>query len=116
MLSMDDGSLDVVQISEVLESTLQQPGFLAELTDGRLIVVVEHAISEDGVGHLRCRKQVHLEQSSLEVSIFGSVSLEDFEKEGCALLDCLHLHKAVNDLNRRYYAAVARMRNLIDVG
>jgi len=49
------GPLDVVQVRVVLQRPLQEAGLLAQLGDVRAVVVGEHLVAEDGVGHLRDR-------------------------------------------------------------
>lgn len=45
--------LDVVQVGVMFERPLQQAGLLAKLRDVRAVVVREHRVAEDSVGHLR---------------------------------------------------------------
>jgi hypothetical protein len=50
---MDDGPLDVVEVGVVLQGALQQARLLAQRGNVRTIVVREHLIAHDGIGHLK---------------------------------------------------------------
>ena len=52
-VGVDRGVLDVVEVGVVLERALQQPGLLAQGGDVRPVVVREHLVAHDGVGHLK---------------------------------------------------------------
>ena len=54
-MSVDDSPLDIVEISEVLESPLQQPCLLAQLTDRCLVVVREHLVAENRICYLQIK-------------------------------------------------------------
>lgn len=58
----------------------------------------EHLVAENSVRNLRCVHQVHLEQTSLQWSLFGLVVLERVEQEGCRRLDHVLRHEDVHDL------------------
>ena len=51
-MRVNDGSLDVVEISVVLECALQQTGLLAQLRDMCAVVVREHLVAQDRVSNL----------------------------------------------------------------
>ena len=52
-MSVDDGSLDVVQIGVMLQSTLQKTSFLTELSNMSPVVVSEHLIAKNCICHLK---------------------------------------------------------------
>ena len=95
---MNDSPLDVVEVSVVLQGTLQQAGLLAQGGNVGPVVVAEHLVAHDGVGNLGCGHEVHLEQPRLEGPLARPVVLQGVQQEGCALLDHVGLHEDVNNL------------------
>ena len=87
--------------SVVLEGPLQKSRFFTELSNVGAVVVGEHVIAEDGVGHLRGGQQVHLEQTCLQRSLGRTVVLQSVQQEGSALLHHVLLHEDVHDLKMR---------------
>ena len=53
-----DSSLDIVEVGVVFEGTLQESGFLAQLSDVRAVVMREHLVTQDGVGNLQGKRNV----------------------------------------------------------
>ena len=47
----------------------------------------EHLVSKDRVRHLRGVEQIHLQQTSLKVALFGLILLESIEQERSRRLD-----------------------------
>ena len=64
-MGMNNSPLDIVQISIMLQGTLQQTSLLAEAGNMGAVVVGEHAVAHDGVSDLRRGHQVHLQQACL---------------------------------------------------
>ena len=56
-MCVDDGPLDVVDVSVVLEGPLKKTSFLAELSNVGLVVVCEHLVTHDGISNLRKRER-----------------------------------------------------------
>jgi hypothetical protein len=52
----NDSPLDVIQVSVVLQGSLEETGLLTQLSDVCTIVVGEHLVAQDGIGHLQQRK------------------------------------------------------------
>ena len=117
-MSVDHCSLDVVDVSVVLQSSLEESRLLTQLGDVRLVVVGEHLVAHDGVGDLQDKvsgqdfrtrleadlggsEEVHLQQTSLEVTFSRFVVLESVKEEGRALLDHVHLHEHIHHLRGR---------------
>jgi hypothetical protein len=76
---------------------LHEARLLAEHADARLVVLREHVVGHDGVGHLRRSHQVHLEQPRLQRALLLLVALEHVEQEGRGLLQAVVLHEDVRD-------------------
>ena len=55
-VGVDHRSLDVVDVRVVLQGALEQPRLLAELGNVGLVVVGEHLVAHDSIGHLDRRK------------------------------------------------------------
>ena len=55
---MDHGALDIVEVGVVLQRALQQAGLLAEGGNVRTVVVREHLVAHDRVGHLNIPKTI----------------------------------------------------------
>lgn len=87
--------------SVVLEGPLQKSRFFTELSNVGAVVVCEHVVAEDGVGHLRSGQQVHLQQACLQRSLGRTVVLESVQQERRALLHHVLLHEDVHNLQRR---------------
>ncbi len=96
-VGVNNDTLDVGVVLVVLKSALQETGLLAKVGNARTIVVSEHLVAEDGIGDLRSVDQVHLEQTSLKVSLLGLVVLECVEEERGSLLDHVLAHEDVSD-------------------
>uniref|UniRef100_A0A1I8JFC5 NAD-specific glutamate dehydrogenase n=1 Tax=Macrostomum lignano TaxID=282301 RepID=A0A1I8JFC5_9PLAT len=56
------GPLDVVQVRVVLQRPLQQASLLAQAGNVSLVVVREHLVAKDGVGHLRRGHEILLHE------------------------------------------------------
>ena len=79
---------------------LQKAGLLAKVSNTGTIVVREHLIAEDGVRDLRCVHQIHLEETSLKVTLLRLVLLESVKKERGRRLDHVLRHKDVDNLEK----------------
>jgi len=60
MSSVDHGSLDVVKISEMLESPLEKSSLLAELSDRCTVVMSEHLVRQNSISDLGSDHEIHL--------------------------------------------------------
>ena len=65
-MSVHNSPLDIVEVCVVLECALEQAGLLEEGGDVGPVVVAEHLVVHDGVGHLWRGHQVHLQQPRLQ--------------------------------------------------
>ena len=66
---------------------LHQTCFLTQVGNAGSVVMGEHFVAEDSICHLRSVHKVHLEQASLQVSLFRQVVLQSLEQELRSLLD-----------------------------
>ena len=96
-LGAHERTLDVIDVLVVLQSARGQARLLAQHADASLVVVREHLVGHDGVGHLRHRHQVHLEQARLERPLLGLVALEHVEQERGGLLQAVVRHEDIGD-------------------
>ena len=71
-MCMNNSPLDIIQISVMLQSPLQQASLFAQAGDVGAVVVGEHVVAHDGVGDLRRGHQVHLQQACLQWSLTWS--------------------------------------------
>ena len=81
---------------------LQQASFLAKVSDTRTVVVGKHFVAKDSIRHLGRVHQVHLEETSLKMTLFGLVLLERIKKERRRGLDHVLGHEDINHLGRLY--------------
>ena len=95
---MDDSSLDVVKIGVVLKGTLEETCLLAEAGNVRAIVMSEHLVAHDGVGHLRRGHQIHLKKAGLKRTFGGAIVLERVKEKCGTLLHHVLLHEDINNL------------------
>lgn len=51
-MGVDHSPFDVIQVSVVLQSSLQKTGFLTQLRHMSAVVVSEHLVAQNGIGHL----------------------------------------------------------------
>ena len=68
-MCVDNNTLDVHQVSVVLQSPHVQAGLLTQLGNARPIVVSERAIGQNGICHLRVGHQVDLQQLQCNTQI-----------------------------------------------
>ena len=48
-----NSSFDVIQVSVVLKSSLEETSLLAQLGNMSLVIVSEHLVTKDGISHLK---------------------------------------------------------------
>ena len=61
-MCVDNNTLDVHQVSVVLQSPHVQAGLLTKLGNARPVIVSERAVGQNGICHLRVGHQVDLQQ------------------------------------------------------
>ena len=71
----------------MLKCTLKKSGTLTEVCDPWTVVVGEQLVSRNRIGDQRSMDEVHLKQTSLQVTLLGRVLLQCIKKEGCRGLD-----------------------------
>ena len=108
---MDNNSLNIVQILVVLQSLpvslfhgpqktaypLNESSLFSEIRNSRPIVMRKHLVTQYGISNLRRIDQVHLQQSSLQSSLFWLVILESIEEEGSSLLNHVLRHEDIDN-------------------
>lgn len=57
----------------------------------------KHLIAEDSIGNLRCIHEIHLQQSSLQMSLFRVIVLERLQQEARSLLRHVLTREDVRD-------------------
>ena len=75
-MRVDDGPLDVIKVRVVFQGSLQKAGFFAQLSNVSTVVVGEHLVAHDGVGHLGGGHKVHFQEAGLQRSFAWSVILK----------------------------------------
>ena len=75
-MRMNDGPLDVIKVRVVFQGSLQKAGFFAQLSNVSTVVMGEHLVAHDGVGHLGCGHKVHFQEAGLQRSFAWSVILK----------------------------------------
>lgn len=113
--NVHDNSLDILGISVVLESELEQTGLLAQLGDSGLIEVGEHVHFQDGLSHRRGSHQVQLQQSGLEMSFLSSVTFQDLQQELGGFHQFALGHEDINNtsnVNLRLFATLSVAESL----
>ena len=55
---MDNGSLDIINVSVMFKSSLEEAGLFTELGNVGLVIVCEHLVTHDGIGNLQCDRYV----------------------------------------------------------
>jgi hypothetical protein len=58
---------------------LQESGSLAKIGNPWAIIMREHLVTKDRVGNLRSVKEVHFQETRLEVSLLGLVILQSVQ-------------------------------------
>ena len=79
-MRVDDGPLDVIKVRVVFQGSLQKAGLFAQLSNVCTVVVREHLVAHDGVGHLGCGHKVHFQEAGLQRSFAWSVILKKKER------------------------------------
>lgn len=97
-MGVNDGPLDVVDVSVVFKSSLEKTCLFTEMGNMSTIIMAEHFISKDGIGNLRSAHQVHFKNTGLKMPLIFSVFLENVKKEGCGLLNEAHLLEHIDNL------------------
>lgn len=97
-MGVEEGSLDVLSVGEMLNSSGIESSLLAEEGNSISVVMSESLHLEDCFSNIRSSLEVDLEKLSLEMSFFGLVSLESFKKEGGGLLNLVALDEELGNL------------------
>lgn len=97
VVCLNNDALDIADVREVLQGALGEAGTLAHLSDLGAIVVGEHLVSKDGIGHLRSSDEVDFQETGLEEAFFGAVGLENVEQIGGGLLEQLEAHEGIHN-------------------
>mmetsp|Transcript_33252 Transcript_33252/g.72653 ORF Transcript_33252/g.72653 Transcript_33252/m.72653 type:complete len:378 (-) Transcript_33252:457-1590(-) len=101
---MSQAPLDVRCLRVMLHGPLVQPCLLAQATDVLLVVVREHAHLEDGLRHLRCVHDIHLQELGLQVGLLWQVGLQRVQQDGGDLLEFVVLQEHLDhhvDVHKR---------------
>mmetsp|Transcript_19922 Transcript_19922/g.48477 ORF Transcript_19922/g.48477 Transcript_19922/m.48477 type:complete len:458 (+) Transcript_19922:2978-4351(+) len=96
--------LDIGRLRVVLHGPLVQSRLLAQAADVLLVIVGEHAHLEDGLRHLRCVHDVHLQQLGLQVGLLRQVGFQGVEQDRSDLLQLVVLQEHFDnnvDVNQR---------------
>ncbi|GKT40436.1 uncharacterized protein ColSpa_00617 [Colletotrichum spaethianum] len=98
--NVDYNTLDRRGVLVELQGLLGQASLFTESRNASLVEVGEHVVSKNGIGNLGRIHQVHLEETSLKVTLVRSVVLERIQEEGSCLLDhALGLENVDDSLN-----------------
>lgn len=82
--------------------SLKKTSFLTEIRNSRAVVIREHAVTKDRVGYLRMSDHIHLNESSLKVTLFRCIRLEHVKQEGSGLWDHILRSEHVDDLRLHF--------------
>jgi hypothetical protein len=86
-VSVEDDSLDILDVSIVFKSTLQESLLLAQRSDLGSIVLVPDLHLEDGLSNVRSHHQIELKNLGLPGSILGSIVSHAINEESGEFLN-----------------------------
>lgn len=80
---------------EELHTRCNKPAFSQRLA---IFIMGETFIAQDSINDLRSMDEVELQQTDLQVALFGFIFFESIQQKGCRGLNHILQHENVNDL------------------